>query len=345
MTLHCIYRIVNFQTGKVYVGQSLQPRTRSLSHFAKLKAGTHKNKRLQAAYNLYGREAFYFEILEKDVSPDEIDQREIYWIAHFNSYRDGYNNTKGGDSKIGQGQPCAWNGIEYVSIAAAARANNVTDATMLKRLRTGYTCDNDLIGTTSPHKCAWNGIIYPSIIAAAKANGISRSVMKRRLRNGYVCDEDINHHHKRICVWNGIQYHSIKQAAIANGLEENTMSFRVREGYTAETEMPGRGMHSGVSCTWNGVEYPSINAAARAHNVSEATMRWRITAGYTCDAEIYPFSKGKSCIWNNIEYPSMTDAAQANNLSRFAMQQRLKNGYTCDADMIILRRKKKAIKP
>lgn len=51
------------------------------------------------AINKYGKENFYYEILEQNVDEDLIDDLEIYYIELYNSYENGYNSTRGGDSK------------------------------------------------------------------------------------------------------------------------------------------------------------------------------------------------------------------------------------------------------
>lgn len=51
-------------------------------------------------------------------------------------------------------KPCTWNGIEYPSLAEAARATGVHATTMRYRLKMGYTCDADLGGAKDPRRRA-----------------------------------------------------------------------------------------------------------------------------------------------------------------------------------------------
>lgn len=53
------------------------------------------------AFNKYGIENFTIEEIEQ-CSNEELDNREIYWINFFNSYkaRKGYNCTSGGEGGI-----------------------------------------------------------------------------------------------------------------------------------------------------------------------------------------------------------------------------------------------------
>ena len=53
---------------------------------------------LYRALNECGVENFSVELIE-ECSPSVINEREIFWISHFDTYRNGYNDTKGGDGK------------------------------------------------------------------------------------------------------------------------------------------------------------------------------------------------------------------------------------------------------
>ena len=52
---------------------------------------------LSNAINKYGKERFQYEILEKNIPQHYLNDREIYWINHFNTVSpNGYNLTCGG---------------------------------------------------------------------------------------------------------------------------------------------------------------------------------------------------------------------------------------------------------
>ena len=93
-----IYKIENKVNGKVYIGQSIDIKTRWKCHISYLNNGTHNNKHLQSAWDKYGKENFNFNVVEKcDV--EDLNEREIYWIDKYDSYinKNGYNLTLGGD--------------------------------------------------------------------------------------------------------------------------------------------------------------------------------------------------------------------------------------------------------
>lgn len=91
-----IYKIINQVTGEKYVGQTTNFSRRIKDHFYQLKNQTHKNTKLQKAYNSYGEEAFIVEKQKYDLTKDELNQLEINEIKKEDSYEHGYNMTRGG---------------------------------------------------------------------------------------------------------------------------------------------------------------------------------------------------------------------------------------------------------
>ena len=49
-----IYKIVNEENGKVYVGKSVDVKERKYKHFDKLRRDEHPNPHLQNSFNKYG---------------------------------------------------------------------------------------------------------------------------------------------------------------------------------------------------------------------------------------------------------------------------------------------------
>ena len=58
-----VYKITNNETGKFYIGSSIDIYQRWHAHKSKLKRGVHCNQHLQNSWNKYGEEVFLFEIL------------------------------------------------------------------------------------------------------------------------------------------------------------------------------------------------------------------------------------------------------------------------------------------
>jgi group I intron endonuclease len=97
-----IYKIENLMNHKVYYGSSTNLKKRLREHKCELRKNTHVNVHLQNAWNLYGENAFTFDVVE-EFSEGEIDNRELrkketFYIQENKTYIDefGYNNIPGG---------------------------------------------------------------------------------------------------------------------------------------------------------------------------------------------------------------------------------------------------------
>lgn len=100
-----IYQIVNKTNNKRYIGLTTNIRERQRSHFSLLNNNNHYNKYLQRSFNKYGSNSFEFNIIEKNLFSEELPNREVYWIAYYNSYEKGYNLTVGGEFFKGENHP------------------------------------------------------------------------------------------------------------------------------------------------------------------------------------------------------------------------------------------------
>jgi group I intron endonuclease len=59
-----IYKILNLQNGRIYIGSTYRFKDRARGHKTELEAGRHLNKFLQNDYNKCGSEVFLFEVIE-----------------------------------------------------------------------------------------------------------------------------------------------------------------------------------------------------------------------------------------------------------------------------------------
>ena len=92
-----IYKIINNVTGEKYVGQTTNFSRRISDHKEKLRANKHKNPKLQASWNKYGKENFSIIKEQFDLTKEQLNQLEIDEIAKEDSYNNGFNLTLGGD--------------------------------------------------------------------------------------------------------------------------------------------------------------------------------------------------------------------------------------------------------
>ena len=94
-----IYKIVNDITNKVYIGKTTyNVQKRWKEHVNDSQKEKNQNRPLYFAMNKYGIKHFYIEPIE-ECSDDIAEKREIYWVEKYNSCRDGYNATYGGNGK------------------------------------------------------------------------------------------------------------------------------------------------------------------------------------------------------------------------------------------------------
>ena len=96
--MYYYYKIENKINGNKYIGITEQPERRKRIHFLKLEQQSHFNPHLQSAYNKYGKENFFFEILEeKDYSSkEEAYFYEAELIKEYDCVNNGYNCNPGG---------------------------------------------------------------------------------------------------------------------------------------------------------------------------------------------------------------------------------------------------------
>jgi len=87
-----IYLIKNILDDKVYIGSSINLKSREYKHFWMLRKGIHDNNHLQSSYNKFGEENFKFEILE-NCEQNLLVEKENHYIEKYKSIQGefGYN--------------------------------------------------------------------------------------------------------------------------------------------------------------------------------------------------------------------------------------------------------------
>lgn len=99
-----IYKITNKLNEKSYVGLSVDIEHRWKEHKSQYSWERESGKTLYKAMKKYGVENFTFEVLE-ECSKEELKQKERYWISAIDSYKNGYNQTCGGEDFNGENHP------------------------------------------------------------------------------------------------------------------------------------------------------------------------------------------------------------------------------------------------
>lgn len=97
-----VYKITNIKNGKFYIGSSKNVEFRWSEHKKHLNGNYHINKKLQNAWNFYGKENFSFDILET-VNECDLLVKEQFYLNMFKPHMKeiGYNinpSAYGGDT-------------------------------------------------------------------------------------------------------------------------------------------------------------------------------------------------------------------------------------------------------
>ena len=133
-----IYKIENKQNRKIYIGKTVNTiRERWLEHIEEANKGD--NSLLHKAIRKYGEDGFYVDFIEQ-CSNDELNIKEIYYIALFQSHMEqyGYNMTLGGEGAMKYADADILNlwatGLRACEIAERLDANPNTISQRLKFL-------------------------------------------------------------------------------------------------------------------------------------------------------------------------------------------------------------------
>ncbi len=75
-----VYKIVNLESGKYYVGSSNDLHKRWTQHLSCLRRGKHKNRHLQNAWNKYAEDVFAFVVVVETETQEEAHEIEQKWL-------------------------------------------------------------------------------------------------------------------------------------------------------------------------------------------------------------------------------------------------------------------------
>ena len=196
-----IYKVTNNINKKIYIGQTIQDENIRWNHHIR-EALNGSDTKFHRALRKYGKDGFIWEVIE-EVDNDKLNEREIYWISYYNSYKQGYNSTTGGDLPPRNDIEiiCLETNIVYPSCAEAGRQTNINKVHIAECVRGekfrvsagGYhwmsledynkfgpifkQTENEL--NSKSVKCIETGIVYNSILEASKATGVSRQTIHR----------------------------------------------------------------------------------------------------------------------------------------------------------------------
>lgn len=199
-----IYKATNTFNGKVYIGQtSMTLKRRIDAHYQHAKSGSETN--FHRALRKYSPSIFIWETLELCKTADHMNEREVFYIKEYNSFKTGYNMTEGGDGGLTykKGTPLyerirhklgKWkNGNPGASKEAIEkRINSFVNVQWTKgkqHKNSGHSHNKGKVGGSrngmfgkTPHLVSVevDGIQYDSLGLASKALVVSRATVRNR---------------------------------------------------------------------------------------------------------------------------------------------------------------------
>lgn len=131
-----IYKITNLINNKVYIGKSVN----ILKRWSQHKNATDSSP-LHLAIQKYGIDNFKLDILEL-CKPEELNEKEIYWIKQYNScFGEGYNATQGGD---GASHPVKLSHQELLDIINLLQNTQITIIDIAKKYNVSTKTISDI---------------------------------------------------------------------------------------------------------------------------------------------------------------------------------------------------------
>jgi len=90
-----IYRITNTITTKSYIGQTINSLDKRWKRH--IKDSEKFNYKFSRALRKYPIESWNKEIIETLDDINSLNEREVYWISQYDTFKNGYNSTTGGE--------------------------------------------------------------------------------------------------------------------------------------------------------------------------------------------------------------------------------------------------------
>ena len=180
-----IYKIENLNTGRVYVGSTVQgPVRRRDEHFSHLRCQKHDNQHLQRSFNKHGEDAFKFEVLTEGIEGhrNELERICLSWFTKvYNQelvFFSGGRSRKHSPEAIEKmrqaqvGRPINWDAINK---SAAARRGKKQLRSSVRKRALNNPCRRPVINLST-------GVEYESAPEAARQLGIDGSSISKACR-------------------------------------------------------------------------------------------------------------------------------------------------------------------
>ncbi len=308
-----IYIIQNLQNGKVYIGQSLYIERRVRHHKRALRTNAHRNQHLQHAWNKYGEDAFEFSIIEL-CQADYLNDREMFWIKHYDAFKSGYNCNLGGDGNHGYVMSEESKRKMIANLPDVSGKNNPMYGKHLKDYMSPEAYDVWLTHKHCGRESGWHWNEEEKRMLSQKkkeyflthphpAKGIQRTTEQIEASRSGLLDFYKSNRSRScipvVCLNTGVIYMSYKEAALANHIQPSAISQCCAGNYLSA----GQG-NNGEKLVWMPLsEYHNVTQDYVDAMVYQANVRMHRGA--------HPLAKRVVCINTGEVFDCATDAAYA----------------------------------
>lgn len=229
-----IYAIKNKLNGKLYIGQTVNLKKRSVSHFSDLRNGRHYNDHLQKSFLKYGEENFEFIVLEANdnFTKEELDLKEIYYISKYNTldWKFGYNKAKGGltGSRLVSQEEREWRSKYYKGENNPFYGKTHTEETkqyLSELAATRIGSKNPFYGKT--HSSDWKEK-RKDIYDTKRSKGWIDPKKGKKKPKESIEQMKKNMPHRIPLMVDGVRYNSIAECAKALGMHASTINRRLK---------------------------------------------------------------------------------------------------------------------
>ncbi len=121
--MYSVYKHTFKSSGKSYIGFTHFTMSERL-HKHNLNAGSGLDTNFYRAIRKYGLDDLVSELLCMRETEEEAKEREMHFIAHFNTYKKGYNMTEGGDGGSIANNLSGWRLEKYLRLRSQATAGD-----------------------------------------------------------------------------------------------------------------------------------------------------------------------------------------------------------------------------
>jgi group I intron endonuclease len=154
-----IYKATNKVNGKVYIGQTVCDfHKRKLKHFSKSNEEK-PTMYFHRALKKYGKDSFKWEVIENCDSKKELDDMEFHYIKQYDSFKNGYNMTLGGEGSVGRKHTKE----AMLKISNSRKGILVSEETKVKlsKMRKGKKKSKDHVKAVAESKSEYWEITFP----------------------------------------------------------------------------------------------------------------------------------------------------------------------------------------